>query len=46
MTRIVWAEIKDRLILPFLEIDLKYFDPSVQHLELPAQAQGGQPRPV
>jgi isocitrate dehydrogenase len=31
MTRIIWQDIKDRLILPFLEIDLKYFDLSVQH---------------
>jgi isocitrate dehydrogenase len=26
MTRIIWAMIKDKLILPFLDIDLKYFD--------------------
>jgi len=26
MTRIIWAEIKKKLILPFLEIDIKYFD--------------------
>jgi isocitrate dehydrogenase len=26
MTRIIWAFIKDRLILPYLDIDLKYFD--------------------
>ncbi|MCH9044736.1 MAG: NADP-dependent isocitrate dehydrogenase [SAR324 cluster bacterium] len=31
MTRIIWAEIKNRLILPFLDVDLKYFDLSVQH---------------
>src|SRR6478609_8093316 len=31
MTRIIWANIKDRLILPFLDVDLKYFDLSVQH---------------
>ncbi len=29
MTRIIWAMIKDRLILPYLDIDLKYFDLSV-----------------
>jgi isocitrate dehydrogenase len=26
MTRIIWAFIKDRLILPYLDIDLKYYD--------------------
>ena len=26
MTRIIWAFIKERLILPYLEIDLRYFD--------------------
>jgi len=31
MTRIIWAMIKDRLILPYLDIDLKYFDLGVEH---------------
>ncbi len=26
MTRIIWSMIKERLIVPFLDIDLKYFD--------------------
>lgn len=26
MTRIIWSEIKNKLIHPFLEIDIKYFD--------------------
>ncbi len=30
MTRIIWAMIKDMLVLPYLEIDLKYFDLSIQ----------------
>ena len=30
MTRIIWAKIKDKLILPYLDVDLKYFDLSVQ----------------
>ena len=30
MTRIIWQFIKDRLILPYLDIDLKYFDLSIQ----------------
>ena len=31
MTRIIWASIKEKLILPFLDIDLKYYDLSIQH---------------
>src|SRR6056300_418333 len=31
MTRIIWQDIKDNLILPFLDIDLEYYDLSVQH---------------
>ena len=30
MTRIIWALIKDKLILPYLDVDLKYYDLSVQ----------------
>ncbi|MEL7482542.1 MAG: isocitrate/isopropylmalate family dehydrogenase, partial [Pseudomonadota bacterium] len=26
MTRIIWQMIKDQLILPYLDIDLKYYD--------------------
>lgn len=26
MTRVIWKSIKDKLILPFLELDIKYFD--------------------
>ncbi len=29
MTRIIWHFIKDRLILPYLDIDLKYYDLSI-----------------
>ncbi len=29
MTRIIWQWIKDQLILPYLDVDLKYFDLSV-----------------
>lgn len=29
MTRIIWQFIKDRLIFPYLDIDLKYFDLSI-----------------
>jgi isocitrate dehydrogenase len=31
MTRIIWAFIKEQLILPYLDVDLRYFDLSVQH---------------
>jgi len=30
MTRIIWSFIKDRLIKPYLEIDLKYFDLGIE----------------
>ena len=30
MTRIIWQLMKDKLILPYLDIDLKYYDLSVQ----------------
>ncbi|MCL2803258.1 MAG: NADP-dependent isocitrate dehydrogenase [Micrococcales bacterium] len=31
MTRIMWRFIKDRLILPYLDIDLRYFDLSMEN---------------
>jgi isocitrate dehydrogenase len=31
MTRIIWQFIKDRLVLPYLDIDLLYFDLSIEH---------------
>jgi isocitrate dehydrogenase len=31
MTRIIWQFIKDQLILPYLEIDLDYYDLSIQN---------------
>jgi isocitrate dehydrogenase len=30
MTRILWAFIKERLILPYLDVDLRYYDLSIQ----------------
>jgi len=30
MTRVIWQFIKDRLILPYLDIDLKYYDLGIQ----------------
>jgi isocitrate dehydrogenase len=31
MTRIIWKQIKDKLILPFLDVDIKYYDLSIQN---------------
>ncbi|WP_426999206.1 NADP-dependent isocitrate dehydrogenase [Pseudarthrobacter sp. N5] len=31
MTRIIWQFIKERLITPYLDVDLKYFDLSIQN---------------
>ena len=31
MTRIIWKFIKDKLILPYLEVDIKYYDLGVEH---------------
>jgi isocitrate dehydrogenase len=31
MTRVIWSFIKEKLILPYLDIDLKYYDLSIQN---------------
>src|SRR3954470_3746551 len=31
MTRIIWAFIKDRLIHPYLDVDLRYYDLSIEN---------------
>src|SRR5919198_1433292 len=31
MTRIIWKFIKDKLILPYLDVDLKYYDLGIEH---------------
>eukprot|EP00823_Brevimastigomonas_motovehiculus_P003883 TRINITY_DN244_c2_g1_i1.p1 TRINITY_DN244_c2_g1~~TRINITY_DN244_c2_g1_i1.p1 ORF type:complete len:435 (-),score=104.07 TRINITY_DN244_c2_g1_i1:164-1468(-) len=31
MTRVIWAAIKKKLIMPFLDLDIQYFDLSVQN---------------
>src|SRR5262249_40887907 len=31
MTRIIWQKIREKLIRPYLDIDLKYFDLAIQH---------------
>ncbi|MDR2147320.1 MAG: NADP-dependent isocitrate dehydrogenase [Tannerella sp.] len=34
MTRIIWSFIKEQLILPYLDIDIKYYDLSIQNRDL------------
>ena len=34
MTRIIWQFIKDKLILPYLDIELDYYDLGVESLSL------------
>ena len=34
MTRIIWEWIRERLILPYLDIDLKYYDLGVEHRDV------------
>jgi isocitrate dehydrogenase len=31
MTRIIWQKIREQLILPYLDVDLKYFDLGIEH---------------
>ncbi len=31
MTRIIWAFIKDKLVLPYLDVELEYYDLSIEH---------------
>jgi isocitrate dehydrogenase len=31
MTHVIWGFIRDRLILPYLDVDLRYFDLSIRH---------------
>ena len=31
MTRIIWQKIREKLILPYLDVDLKYFDLGIEH---------------
>src|SRR5437764_14884754 len=31
MTRIIWKQIRDQLILPYLDVELEYYDLSIQH---------------
>ena len=31
MTRIIWKFIKDKLIIPYLDLDIKYYDLGIEH---------------
>ena len=31
MTRIIWKFIKDKLILPYLDVNLEYYDLGIEH---------------
>src|ERR1041384_3523434 len=31
MTRIIWKQIREQLVLPYLDVELEYYDLSVQH---------------
>ncbi|NUN67591.1 NADP-dependent isocitrate dehydrogenase, partial [Pseudanabaena biceps] len=31
MTRIIWQFIKDKLVFPFLDLELDYYDLSIEH---------------
>ncbi len=31
MTRIIWKFIKDKLILPYIDVDIRYFDLGIEH---------------
>ena len=31
MTRIIWKSIKEQLILPFLDLNIKYYDLGIEH---------------
>ena len=34
MTRIIWKFIKEQLIVPYLELDIKYYDLSIENRDL------------
>ena len=34
MTRIIWQLIKDKLIHPYLDLNLEYYDLGIEHLSL------------
>jgi isocitrate dehydrogenase len=46
MTRIIWGFIKEKLILPYLDIDLKFYDFGIEYRDKPDdQVTVGAPTP-
>jgi isocitrate dehydrogenase len=41
MTRIIWKFIKDKLILPYLDLDIKYFDLGMEHRDANERSSDG-----
>ena len=46
MTRIIWAFIKERLILPYLDIDLEYYDLGIENRDATADRKSTRLTPV
>ena len=44
MTRIIWKFIKEKLILPYLDVDLLYYDLGVEYRDHSDRGQAGQGR--
>ena len=42
MTRVIWAEIKNKLILPYLELPIEYYDlgKAINHLKFGPRPEG------
>jgi isocitrate dehydrogenase len=38
MTRIIWSDIKEKLIFPYLKLDLKYYDLGMENRDAVIQA--------
>ena len=43
MTRIIWKFIKDKLILPYLDIDLQYYDLGMESCDAPTSVRQDSP---
>ena len=46
MTRIIWSFIKEQLILPYLDIDLKYYDLSIESRDATERSRSPSTRPT
>lgn len=48
MTRIIWSDIKEKLILPYVDVDIKYYDLGMEHrdkVSLCVQTMDGEANP-